>query len=61
MAENLAAPIEKGQQTGEMRIVSGGETLLSVPVAAAEAVDALTIPDLFGRMLGALLGGQEEN
>ena len=61
LPENLTAPVEKGQTIGEMHIVCGGETLLSVPLTAAEAVEALSPVDLFRRMLGALLAGQEES
>ncbi len=60
LPESLNAPVEKGQEIGVMDVVCGGETLLSVPLTAAAAVEALTPLDLFLRLWGALLGGQEE-
>lgn len=53
----LQAPIAAGQQIGELTVSSGGETLLSVPITAAEDVGAITIPDLLLEFLGKLAGG----
>lgn len=53
----LQAPIAAGQQIGELTVSSGGETLLLVPITAAEDVGAITIPDLLLEFLGKLAGG----
>ncbi len=60
LPESLTAPVEKGQEIGMIDVVCGEKTLLSVPLTAAEAVEALTPLDLFLRLWGALLGGQEK-
>ena len=53
----LQAPIAAGQQIGELTVSSGGETLLSIPVTAAEDVGAMTVPGLLLEFLGKLAGG----
>ena len=52
----LTAPVQAGQEIGTLTVTSGGETLLQVPLTAAEDVEAVTIPDLFLSLLGSLSG-----
>ena len=54
--ESLTAPVEKGQQVGELIVRNGGETLLTVPLCAAESVEAVTVFDLFGRFVRSVTG-----
>lgn len=51
---SLAAPVRAGQEIGTLTVTSGGETVLRVPLMAAENVDAVTIPDLFLQILHSL-------
>lgn len=57
LPDTLQAPVEAGQQIGELTVSSGGETLLNIPITAAEAVEMTTIPDLLLEFLGKLAGG----
>ena len=54
--ESLVAPVEEGQQVGELVVRNGGETLLTVPLCAAESVEAVTVFDLFGRFVRSATG-----
>lgn len=56
LPERLVAPVEAGQRLGELIVLSGEETVLRIPLAAAEEVEALTVGDLFTGLWGALLG-----
>ena len=56
LPDALEAPVEAGQQIGELTVTSGGETLLTLPVTAAEAVEALGVPELLRAFLGGLAG-----
>lgn len=52
----VQAPITAGQQIGELIVTSGGETLLQLPITAAEDVEARSIPGLLLEFLGKLAG-----
>lgn len=56
LPESLQAPITAGQQIGELIVTSGGETLLQLPITAAEDVEARSIPELLLAFLGKLVG-----
>lgn len=56
LPESLQAPITAGQQIGELTVTSGGETLLQLPITAAEDVEARSIPGLLLAFLGKLVG-----
>lgn len=56
LPDTIEAPIEAGQQIGELTVTSGGETMLTLPVVAADAVGALDIPTLLLEFLGSLSG-----
>ena len=47
LEESAAAPVEKGAVLGKLTVKSGEETLLEVPLVAAEAVEKLTFGDVF--------------
>lgn len=53
----LQAPITAGQQIGQLTVSSGGETLLQLPITAAEDVQARSVPGLLIEFLGKLVGG----
>ena len=54
----LTAPVQAGQEIGKLTVTNGGETLLEVPLTAAETVEAATVADLFLSFLGGLSGAQ---
>ena len=56
LPDSLTAPVEAGQEIGSLTVTSGGQTVLRVPLAAAETVEAVTPPDLFRTLLGSLFG-----
>ena len=56
LPDSLTAPVQAGQEIGNLTVTSGGETLLQVPLTAAEDIEAVTIPDLFLSLLGNLSG-----
>ena len=47
LPESLTAPVQAGQEIGRMIVTGGGETLLEVPLTAAESVEAGAAADLF--------------
>lgn len=56
--EALSAPVEAGQVVGQMRVVSNGEVLAEIPLAAERSVARLTYWQLLLRCLKtAFLGG----
>ena len=54
LPEAVAAPIRAGDALGTLTVSRQGETLLTVPVLAAEEVPALTWWEMTARMLGRL-------
>ena len=57
LPEKLTAPVEAGQQIGELTILNGEEVLLTVPLTAAESVEAKGVGDLFLSFWNAVLAG----
>lgn len=57
LPEALQAPITAGQQIGQLTVTSGGETLLQLPITAAEDVAARSVPGLLIEFMGKLVGG----
>ena len=51
LEEELAAPVEEGQELGRMTVVSGGETLAEIPLVAERSVARLTYWQIFQRCL----------
>ncbi|MDY3618802.1 D-alanyl-D-alanine carboxypeptidase family protein [Agathobaculum sp.] len=59
LPETLAAPVERGQHLGELTVRdAGGETLLTVPLYASEAVEAKGLRDLFTAFFDSLTNGE---
>lgn len=56
LPDSLQAPITAGQQIGELIVTSGRETLMQLPITAAEDVEARSIPGLLLAFLGKLVG-----
>lgn len=59
LPESLSAPIEKGQKLGELTVLDGGETVLTVPLTATEEVGAKGLRDILGEFWGSLLYHQD--
>ena len=57
LEEDLAAPVEKGQQVGLLTVKSGEETLAELPLTAAESVERLRWSDLLLRLLRCAVFG----
>lgn len=55
LPESIAAPIAAGQQLGELRIVSNGQTLLTTPIVAAETVGEKNLSGIFMDILRSLI------
>ena len=56
LPESVAAPVQAGQQLGTLTVTdSGGDTLLTVPLLAAEPVAALSWGEMTTRMLQMLI------
>lgn len=56
LPEKVSAPVAAGQPLGTLRYVAGGETVASVPIYAAEAVERVGIGELWVRLAAALCG-----
>ncbi|MBR7178149.1 MAG: D-alanyl-D-alanine carboxypeptidase [Oscillospiraceae bacterium] len=57
LPEQIDAPVELGQQLGELTVEREGETVAVLPILAAEAVEKLGWPELFVRLLGRVAMG----
>ena len=58
LPEILEAPVEAGQQVGELILEREGERLAALPLTAGEEVTRLTWPDLFARLLARVAMGE---
>ena len=58
LPEMLEAPVEAGQQVGELILEREGERLAALPLTAGEEVARLTWPDLFARLLARVAMGE---
>ncbi len=54
IVEDVKAPVEKGQQLGEVVVECEGEVLARVPIVAGESVGKVSWWDVFRRLLGIL-------
>lgn len=54
----LAAPVEQGDQVGELTVECEGEILAVLPLTAGERVEKLSWTDLFERLLGRVAMGK---
>lgn len=57
LPQSVPAPVEKGQQLGELIVRSDGEELARVPMLAQDAVEKLTVTKMYGRALSRLFAG----
>lgn len=51
LVENVEAPVESGQQLGQMTVRVNGEIRDTVPIVAAEPVERLSLPGIFSLLL----------
>lgn len=51
LPEAVAAPVEKGQPVGTVRVLRGGETVQEIPITAAESAEAITFGSAFQYLL----------
>ena len=54
LAENVEAPVDQDQVLGEVTVLVNGQPLASLPLTAETAVERLTIPGVFRRLLDHL-------
>ncbi|HIW94038.1 MAG TPA: D-alanyl-D-alanine carboxypeptidase [Candidatus Flavonifractor merdipullorum] len=54
LAENVEAPVDQDQVLGEVTVLVNGQPLASLPLTAQTAVERLTIPGVFRRLLDHL-------
>ena len=57
LLSELSAPVEQGQQLGELTIECGTEVLAVLPLTADRAVEKLGWTDLFAQLLGRIAMG----
>lgn len=55
LAQSVQAPVAAGDVLGEMIVRSGDTELLRVPITATEAVEKLTLGDVFNKLIGLAL------
>ena len=55
MAQDVAAPVARGQILGRLEILVGDQVRDTVPILASQDVERLSIPGIFSRMLSKLL------
>ncbi len=60
VAQDVEAPVEKGQTLGEVIIATADRELLRVPLTAAHAVERMTVGKAFGRFFRAMTAGKWE-
>ncbi len=54
LAENLEAPVEKGQKVGTLVFSLDGKQIAEVPAVAAESVERLGVMEIYGDLLKSL-------
>ena len=55
VAQDVEAPVEEGQQLGQMTVRVNGEIKDTVPIVAAQSVKRLSVAEIFSRMLRRML------
>jgi len=61
LAESVEAPVEAGQQLGQITVTSGGDVLATVPILAGQSVPRLTWGEMFLRLLRSAVTGRASN
>ena len=51
LTEGVEAPVEEGQKLGELVVSAGGAQLQTIPLVAHQAVERITVPGLFLRLV----------
>ena len=51
LSEDVEAPVEEGQKLGELVVSAGGTQLCTIPLVAHQAVERITVPGLFLRLV----------
>ena len=54
LTEGVEAPVEAGQKLGELVVSVAGEERQTIPLVAAQAVERITLPGIFLRLLDQL-------
>ena len=54
LTEGVEAPVEAGQKLGELVVSVAGEERQTIPLVAAQAVERITLPGIFLRLLEQL-------
>ncbi|MGI6256439.1 MAG: D-alanyl-D-alanine carboxypeptidase family protein, partial [Acutalibacter sp.] len=54
LCENVQAPVEAGQKLGEMTILVNGVQQQVIPIVADRAVERITVPGIFSKLLHSL-------
>lgn len=57
LPQSVPAPVEKGQQLGELIVRSDGEELARVPMLAQDEIEKLTVTKMYGKALSRLFAG----
>ena len=58
LCQDVEAPVEAGQKLGEMTVYAGDQPLQTIPIIADSAVERLTVPGIFARLLKTLFMAQ---
>ena len=58
LCQDVEAPVEAGQKLGQMTVWVGDQQLQAIPIVADSAVDRLTVPGIFARLLKTLFMAQ---
>ena len=58
LCQDVEAPVEAGQKLGQMTVWVGDQQLQSIPIVADSAVERLTVPGIFARLLKTLFMAQ---
>ena len=58
LCQDVEAPVEAGQKLGQMTVWVGDQQLQAIPIAADSAVERLTVPGIFARLLKTLFMAQ---
>ena len=58
LCQDVEAPVEAGQKLGQMTVWVGDQQLQAIPIVADSAVERLTVPGIFARLLKTLFMAQ---
>lgn len=55
LSRDVEAPVEEGQQLGQMAVLINGELRDTVPIVASHSVERLSLPGIFSQLLRRML------